>query len=56
MRRNVFEVFLKVGDIVKAKVEVTRRLSTEKNHTATHLLHASLRNLVGTHVKQQVRW
>ena len=43
---------LKVGDIVKARVDVTRRLSTEKNHTATHLLHASLRNLVGTHVKQ----
>jgi alanyl-tRNA synthetase len=43
---------LKVGDIVNAKVDVTRRLSTEKNHTATHLLHASLRNLVGTHVKQ----
>ena len=43
---------LKVGDVVNAKVDVTRRLSTEKNHTATHLLHASLRNLVGTHVKQ----
>ena len=43
---------MKAGDVVKAKVDVTRRLSTEKNHTATHLLHASLRNLVGTHVKQ----
>jgi len=43
---------LKVGDIVRAKVDVNRRLATQKNHTATHLLHASLRSLVGTHVKQ----
>ncbi|MCI0418076.1 MAG: alanine--tRNA ligase, partial [Acidobacteria bacterium] len=43
---------LSLGDSVKASVDVNRRLAIAKNHTATHLLHASLRNLVGTHVKQ----
>ncbi len=42
----------RVGDIVSAKVDVNRRFSIAKNHTATHLLHASLRNLIGFHVKQ----
>lgn len=43
---------LQVGDLVKASVDVNRRQSIAKNHTATHLLHASLRNLIGFHVKQ----
>ena len=43
---------LNVGEIVRAKVDGHRRSSTAKNHTATHLLHASLRNLIGFHVKQ----
>ena len=43
---------LQVGDIVRARVDVERRLSIAKNHTATHLVHASLRNLIGFHVKQ----
>jgi alanyl-tRNA synthetase len=43
---------LSVGEIVRAKVDGHRRSSTAKNHTATHLLHASLRNLIGFHVKQ----
>ena len=43
---------LQAGDRVEARVDGTRRDSIRKNHTATHLLHAALRQLVGFHVKQ----
>ena len=43
---------LQVGDRVEARVDGIRRDSIRKNHTATHLLHAALRQLVGFHVKQ----
>lgn len=43
---------LQVGDVVRARVDAVRRDSIAKNHTATHLLHASLRQVVGFHVKQ----
>ena len=44
---------LRTGDTVTASVNVTHRLRAAANHSATHLLHAALRNILGNHVHQK---
>ncbi len=44
---------LKVGDVLEGRIDGERREAVVLNHTATHLLHAALRQLLGTHVQQK---
>ncbi|HEY8353732.1 MAG TPA: alanine--tRNA ligase [Methylophilaceae bacterium] len=44
---------LKVGDTVSARVDMEARLRTMRNHSATHLMHKALREVLGDHVQQK---
>ena len=43
---------ISVGEQVTAQVDINRRLDSSRNHSGTHLLHASLRSILGPHVRQ----
>ena len=51
-RGVVAEGEVSLGDPVEAKVDPTRRVDTARNHSGTHLLHGSLRLVLGPHVRQ----
>ncbi len=50
---RVAEGTIKVGDTVAARVDAERRAKTMRNHSATHLMHKALREVLGTHVQQK---
>ncbi len=50
---QVLEGEIKVGDLLNAKVNAERRARTIRHHSATHLMHKALREVLGAHVQQK---
>ncbi len=50
---RVVEGEIKVGDSMNARVDAEQRIKTVRNHSATHLMHKALREVLGAHVQQK---
>ncbi len=52
VHRGKLEGIISTGEVVQAVIDTDRRINISRNHTATHILHRALREILGTHVRQ----